>query len=98
MSDRRLPFVLSLLGTGLFAISVGWRWLVYGNVIDNGYITYSQAAICMAAETDLCRLAEALCTNSHFFDIRWYAPECLWAAAALLTVALIQGGFETRTP
>lgn len=89
---------MTVLGVALFVASVGWWWLVYGNVVNNGYISHAQAAVCLAANTDLCRLAQALCTNSHFFDIRWYAPEGFWVAGALLAVAIFQNGLQAKIP
>ena len=94
MSDYRLPFSLFALGAGVLALSLGWWWLVFGNVVNSGAITYAQASVCLAADTSLCRLAEALCTNTHLFDIRWFAPEITWAATALIFASLIQGGFR----
>lgn len=98
MSELRLPIILGAVGFSVLALSVGWWWLVFGNVVSTGTIDYTQAIVCLAADTDLCRLAEALCTNTHFFDIRWYAPEISWAAVALLAVALIHGAQRTRAP
>lgn len=94
---RFVVFTLSLSIT-LLLLSLGWWWLVFGNVVENGYITTAQAATCLAAETDLCRLAQALCSNEHFFEIRSYAPETLWASAALLLVTLAQTSFRPNTP
>lgn len=98
MSEFRLPIVIGGIGLAVLTASLGWWWLVFGNVASTGTITYAQAAVCFAADTDLCRLAEALCTNTHFFNVRSYAPEVAWVAAALLAAALFQGGFRTRTP
>lgn len=99
MSDYRLPVVTGGLGLAALTLSIGWWWLVFGNVVDAGAITYVQASVCLAADTSLCRLAEALCTNTHLFGIRWFAPEVTWAAAALLFSAFVQGGLiATRAP
>lgn len=97
MSETRLPILLAALAGIVLAITVGWWWLVFSNVVSNGYVTHAQALVCMAAETDLCRLAQALCTNTHFFELRWYAPESLWIAAALLVSAAIQSTRSARS-
>ena len=98
MFEKRFVVFTPSLSITLLLLSLGWWWLVFGNVVENGYITTAQAATCLAAETDLCRLAQALCSNEHFFEIRWYAPETLWASAALLLVALAQTSFRPNTP
>ena len=97
MSEKRIVIITLSLSITLLLFSLGWWWLVFGNVVENGYITAAQAATCLAAETDLCRLAQALCSNEHFFEIRGYAPETLWAAAALALVALAQTSFRPNT-
>ncbi|MCM2397052.1 hypothetical protein NBH19_13320 [Rhizobium sp. S95] len=88
-SEARLPLLLAFLGSVVTALALGWWWLIFGKVVEGGYITYAQAAPCLAGTSDLCRLAEALCTNDHFFGVRWYAPEALWVGAALLAAALL---------
>lgn len=98
MAEFRLSLALGGFGAFLLCISAGWWWLIFGNVVEAGVLSYAQAASCLAAKTELCRLAESLCTNTHLFNIRWYAPEFTWAAVALLAVALLQGGFRTRMP
>ncbi|WP_331376070.1 hypothetical protein [Sinorhizobium chiapasense] len=95
-SNVKLAVAMASFAGVLLVLSLGWWWLVFGNVVASGYISSAQAATCLAADTDLCRLAQALCTNSHVFEIRWYAPEVLWAAAALLVLALIQSGARPR--
>ncbi|NML77051.1 hypothetical protein HHL25_23200 [Rhizobium sp. S-51] len=88
-SDPRLPVLLAVLGAITTALAVGWWWLIFGTVVESGYVTHAQAATCLAGTSDLCNLAQALCTNNHLFGIRWYAPEALWTGAALLATALV---------
>lgn len=88
-SERRLPLLLGALGSIITALAAGWWWLIFGTVVESGYITHVQAAGCLAGASALCTLAQALCTDDHLFGIRWYAPEAFWAGAALLTAALV---------
>lgn len=88
--ELRASTLTAMLAGFLALFSIGWWWLVFGKITTSGTISPLDAAVCLAADTDLCRLAEALCTNSHLIDIRWYAPEALWAAAALGLVAAYQ--------
>ncbi|RYC10987.1 hypothetical protein [Ciceribacter ferrooxidans] len=87
-SDPRLPVLLGMLGTTVTTLAFGWWWLIFGAIVGDGYITRAQAATCLIGTSDLCNLAQALCTNNHLFGIRWYGPEALWAGAALLAAAL----------
>lgn len=88
-SETRLPVLLAAIGLAVTALSAGWWWLIFGTVVESGYITHVQAATCLVGTSDLCNLAQALCTNDHLFGIRWYAPEAFWAGAAMLTAALV---------
>jgi hypothetical protein len=88
-SDARLPLLLGALGLIITALAAGWWWLIFGTVVESGYITHVQAASCLAGTSALCNLAQALCTNDHLFGIRWYAPEAFWAGTALLIAALV---------
>ncbi|HCL64982.1 MAG TPA: hypothetical protein DIC56_09125 [Rhizobium sp.] len=94
-SETRLPVLLATIGLAVTALSVGWWWLIFGTVVESGYITHVQAASCLAGASPLCNLAQALCTNDHLFGIRWYAPEAFWAGAALLIAALVHLAIRT---
>ena len=89
MFDSRLPWLAAILAAVLLVVSLGWWWLVFGTITAAGTISMLDAATCLAADTDLCRLAEAICTNDHFIDIRWYAPEIFWATMATAAIALL---------
>ncbi len=90
MSENRLILLVGGIAGLLTVCSIGWWWLVFGKITAAGTISPLEAVTCLAADTDLCRLAEALCTNDHFINIRWYAPEMFWAAAATAAVAAYQ--------
>lgn len=93
-SETRLPFAICLLGGILFAVGLGWWWLVFRQVIDGDYLSYGQAAVCIAGSTDLCMLAQALCKTDHFLGLTSYSPEVFWAGTAVLATGLVLG---TRT-
>lgn len=96
MSESRLFLLVGGIAGVLTVFSIGWWWLVFGKITAAGTISPLEAVTCLAADTDLCRLAEALCTNDHLINIRWYAPEIFWAAAATAAAAAYQAG--RRTP
>jgi len=89
-SDHRLTIALGGIGIALTLVAIGWWWLIFGIVVDSGTITYAQAATCLAGTTDLCALAQALCTADHWLGLRAYAPEVFWAGSALLIATLAQ--------
>lgn len=89
MFDPRLARIVVSIGSFATALSVGWWWLIFSKVVDNDYLSHGQAAICLAGATDLCTLAQALCSNQHLFGIVWYAPEAFWAGIAVLLAGMV---------
>ncbi len=87
-SDTRLHVYLALAGLAAIVVAGGWWWLIFSQVVASGYLSYAQAATCLAGATDLCTLAQALCKTDHLYGIRWYAPEAFWAGAAVLGTGL----------
>ncbi len=88
-SGTRLDHLVALLGGFLALLAFGWWWLIFSKVVENDYLTVGQAITCIAGATDLCTLAQSLCTDDHLYGIRWYAPEAFWAAAAILFVGVV---------
>lgn len=89
-SSARLSYAaVAALGGLLAVLSLGWWWLIFSQVVKNEYLTFGQAVTCIAGATDLCSLAQALCSNDHLYGIRWYAPEAFWAAAAVLAAGAL---------
>lgn len=88
-SSRASYFVITAAG-GVFALlALGWWWLIFSKVVENDYLSVGQAVTCIAGATDLCSLAQALCSNDHLYGIRWYAPEAFWAAIAVLVAGAL---------
>lgn len=92
-SARTYP-VVAITGGISALVALGWWWLIFSRVVEADYLTVRQAVTCIAGATDLCALAQALCTNDHLYGIRWYAPEAFWAAVAIL----IAGAFLSARP
>ncbi|GLR54484.1 hypothetical protein KYK30_06945 [Shinella yambaruensis] len=88
-SARLAHHAVALAGGVLAVLAVGWWWLIFSKVVENDYLTVRQAVTCLAGASDLCTLAQALCTNDHLYGIRWYAPEAFWAAASILVAGAI---------
>jgi hypothetical protein len=87
-SARLGQHAVAIAGGALALVAVGWWWLIFGKVVENDYLTVRQAVTCLAGASDLCALAQALCTNDHLYGIRWYAPEAFWAAASILVAGV----------
>ncbi len=79
---------VAFFGGLLALLSLAWWWLIFSKVVENDYLSVSQAVTCIAGATDLCALAQALCTNDHLYGIRWYAPEAFWAGATVLAAGM----------
>lgn len=82
-----MPWVeraLGWLGVLLLLTGAGWWWLVFGEVIGNQSMTYLDAAACGLTTSDLCSLAEVLCTGWHFLGIKHYSVEPTWVGILLL--------------
>lgn len=88
-SARLGQHVVALAGAVLAIAATGWWWLIFSKVVENDYLTVRQAVTCLAGASDLCALAQALCTNDHVYGIRWYAPEAFWAAASILVAGVV---------
>ena len=89
-SSARFSYqAVAAAGGGLALLSLGWWWLIFSKVVESDYLTVRQAVTCLAGASDLCALAQALCTNDHVYGIRWYAPEAFWAAASILVAGAV---------
>lgn len=96
-SSGRVTYQAVAAAGGVFALlSLGWWWLIFSKVVENDYLSVGQAVTCIAGATDLCSLAQALCTNDHLYGIRWYAPEAFWAAAAILVAGVLLSARPSR--
>jgi hypothetical protein len=75
-------------GLGLLA-TLGWWWIVYEPVITSQLLTVPRALPCIASDSDLCTLAQALCRADHPFGIRHYYNGSFWIGLTLLGAALL---------
>ena len=95
-SARLGQHVVALAGAVLAIAATGWWWLIFSKVVEADYLTVGQAVTCIAGATDLCALAQALCTDDHLYGIRWYAPEAFWAAASILVAGVLLSARPAR--
>lgn len=95
MTSSARPYPIIAAAGGVFSLAaLGWWWLIFSKVVEADYLSVRQAVTCIAGATDLCALAQALCTNDHLYGIRWYAPEAFWVASSLF----VAGAFLSARP
>jgi hypothetical protein len=87
-TDGRLSTLITLSGLGTLALGVFWWWVVFEEVVANGYISYSQAATCIGGSSDLCALAHALCKSNHWLGVTTYSSVIFWAGLATISAGI----------
>ncbi len=81
---------LATLAAGLVALLAAtvWWWLVYRQLLLANYISVPRALPCMATQSPLCRLAQALCASDHFLGIKRYSTVLFWIGSALVLTGM----------
>src|ERR1700733_4396068 len=79
---KRLCLVLLVAGAVVLLGSVGWWWLTYRDVISYSYISASEASTCLVGDSDICRLARALCRGAHPLTLINYRAAAFWVGLA----------------
>ena len=88
----RLPIALLALGALVVAGSAAWWWITYGDVIRYNYISASEAGVCLLGDSEICRLARALCRGAHPVAIAAYRAATFWIGVAALSASLLASG------
>lgn len=97
MSRTHLSGILTAAGGLFLAAALAWWGIVFSRVVSGGYMTYLQAAPCALSTSDLCSLAQALCTDDHVLGIKRYSEALLWAGLALVAAGgLLPFGGRSR--
>jgi hypothetical protein len=86
---RRALLALSLAS---LAAALGWWWWTFFYVVGYGYLSWSEAGVCLVRDNDICALAKALCLSSHARAFITYATPAFWGAAILLSLNLWAAG------
>lgn len=83
-----------LVTGGLSAVvaSVGWWWLTYGEVIQYDYISAREAGTCLVGDSDICRLARALCRGAHPTALIAYRAAAFWIGVTAVSASLMVSG------
>jgi hypothetical protein len=85
----RFGFVLLATGAIILAGSVVWWWLTYRDVISYSYISASEASTCLVGDSDICRLARALCRGAHPLTLINYRAAAFWVGLAAASASLM---------
>ena len=85
----RLPLVLVGFGVLALAASCVWWRITYGDVIRYDYISAQQADACLLGDSDICRLARALCRGAHPISVVAYRAAAFWISLAALSASLV---------
>jgi len=96
---RRVSLLLVTLGAVAVASSVGWWWLTYGDVIRYDYISAKEAGVCLVGDSEICRLARALCRGAHPTFVVAYRAATFWLGVAAVSASLmfrVSNGAEAR--
>ena len=85
----RLGPVLLVAGGAVLLGSVGWWWLTYRDVIGYSYISAGEASACLVGDSDICRLARALCRGAHPLTLVNYHAAAFWIGLAAASSSLM---------
>ena len=92
---NRLPVPLLALGVIVFAASAAWWWITYSDVIRYNYIGAGEASVCFIGDSEICKLARALCRGAHPVAIVAYRAAAFWIGVASLSASLLTLGRRT---
>lgn len=98
MRPFQLPLVLVGFGVLALAASCVWWWITYGDVIRYDYISAQEAGACLLGDSDICRLARALCRGAHPVSVVAYRAAAFWIGLAALSASLVAPGRSAVSP
>jgi hypothetical protein len=78
-------------GLAIAVLAVGWWWVTYRDVIAYDYMPPTEAALCLVADTAVCRLARSLCRSDHPLALVDYSSLSIWFAVGLTSLGLFSG-------
>jgi hypothetical protein len=85
----RIRFVLVVAGGLALVGAIGWWWLTYRDVISYAYLSPGEAGICLIGDSDICRLARALCRGAHPLTLINYRAALFWIGVGSLSSSLM---------
>ena len=91
----RISVPLLVLGAFAVAASAAWWWITYSDVIRYDYIGAGEASVCFIGDSEICKLARALCRGAHPVAIVAYRAAAFWMGVASLSASLLTLGRQT---
>jgi hypothetical protein len=88
---KRIAYAFAVLGSVALLVAVGWWWVVFRTLIGNASLSVPAALPCLAQNSDLCVLAQALCTSNHWLGIRHYDTALFWVGAVIVVASALPG-------
>ena len=88
----RVTPALIAIGGAIVLTAIVWWWITYGDVIRYNYISASEAGVCLLGDSEICRLARALCRGAHPVAIAAYRAATFWIGVAALSASLLAPG------
>ena len=84
------PGWLLIAGAALTTLALGWWYVIFGNIVAEGYGSFSQAGPCLWGRSgNTCQLMLSLCTLDYWLVPKNYRPELFQTGA----LRLLAGGF-----
>ncbi len=93
-SLNRVSMALFAAGALVVVASAAWWWITYGDVIRYNYIGPGEASVCLVGDSEICRLARALCRGAHPATIIAYSAAAFWAGMVTLSASLVTLGLR----
>jgi hypothetical protein len=91
----RLAVLLLAASALTLAGALAWWWITYADVIRYAYISPGEAGVCLVGDSDICRLARALCRGAHPISIINYPAATFWIGVAAFSSSLL--GLSRKT-
>ena len=91
----RMSGILLVLGAFALVASATWWWITYGDVIRYDYIGAREASVCFIGDSEICKLARALCRGAHPTVIVAYRAAAFWIGLATFSASLLTLGRRT---
>jgi hypothetical protein len=85
----KLARISVVAGAVILLVSILWWWVTYREVIQYNYVGMGEASFCLVTDTDICRLARALCRGAHPLEIINYRNLSLWLGVAALSLGVL---------
>ena len=85
----RISIPLLVLGAFVVAASAAWWWITYSDVIRYNYIGAGEAGVCLIGDSEICKLARALCRGAHPVATIAYRAATFWIGVAALSASLL---------